>query len=214
MKVQTCPLCEAEKNSHFFHDENRDYFKCQNCQLIFVPRSQFLSEIEEKKRYDLHQNNPEDKEYRNFLGRIFNPMKERLAPGSYGLDFGSGPGPTLSVMFQEAGYSVDIYDHYYANNPRVFQKQYDFITATEVLEHLHNPGKELNKLWDCLKQNGNLGIMTKFMKNKEMFDQWHYKRDLTHVCFFSRPTLLWLAEKWQSELTFLDSDIAIFFKKH
>ena len=134
-------------------------------------------------------------------------------PGNCGLDFGSGPGPTLSLMFEEAGYSVAVYDHYYAREPAVLERQYDFITATEVLEHLREPGRELDSLWGCLKPGGNLGVMTKFALDQERFAQWHYKNDPTHVCFFSRATLDWLATEWQAELTFVDTDAAIFLKK-
>ncbi|NOX96903.1 MAG: class I SAM-dependent methyltransferase [Nitrospirae bacterium] len=213
MKSQACPLCNTETVRSYFQDDRRDYLRCQMCHLIFVPSGQFLSEREEKVRYDLHQNRPEDQRYRQFLGRIFNPLQERLAPGSYGLDFGSGPGPTLSVMFEEAGHSVTIYDYYYARKPSVLEKQYDFITATEVLEHLHMPGKELDRLWNCLKPGGSLGVMTKLALEPERFSQWHYKNDPTHVCFFSRSTFEWLAAQWLAELTFVDKDAAIFLKK-
>jgi len=213
MKIQACPLCKTEAGSSYFRDIQRDYFQCQACHLIFVLPEQFLSEGEEKGRYDLHQNRPEDQRYRQFLGRIFNPMRERLAPGSSGLDFGSGPGPTLSVMFEEVGHSVTIYDYYYARNPSVLERQYDFITATEVLEHLHNPGKELDRVWSCLKLGGNLGVMTKLALDRERFARWHYKDDPTHVCFFSRVTFEWLANQWQAELSFVDKDAAIFLKK-
>lgn len=128
---------------------------------MFVPPVQFLSEEDEKGRYDLHQNSPYDQGYRRFLHCIFIPMRNLLAPGSRGLDFGSGPWPTVSIMFEEIGHSMAIYDHFYARNPSALEKQYDFITATEVVEHLHNPQNELDRLWACLKPGGRLGIMTK-----------------------------------------------------
>ena len=62
-----------------------------------MPHENFLSAEDEKARYDLHQNSPNDNRYRQFLNRIFVPMQERIAPESCGMDFGSGPGPTLSI---------------------------------------------------------------------------------------------------------------------
>jgi len=196
----------------FYQDSHRDYFRCQICNLVFVPSAQFLSAEDEKARYDLHQNSPDDQDYRRFLSRIFIPMQELLAPGSRGLDFGSGPGPTLSKMFEEVGHSMAIYDHFYARNSSVLEKQYDFITATEVVEHLHNPKKELDRLWACLKPGARLGIMTKLALDREAFARWHYKNDPTHVCFFSRLTFEWLAAQWQAELTFADKDVILFHK--
>jgi hypothetical protein len=180
---------------------------------VFVPSWQFLPAEDEKKRYDLHQNSPEDLNYRRFLSRVFIPMQRCLTPGSSGLDFGSGPEPTLSMMFEEAGHSMTLFDYFYEQVPAVLEKQYDFITATEVVEHLHDPKKELERLWACLKQGGRLGIMTKLAVEQDAFEHWHYKNDLTHVCFFSRATFTWLALQWNADLTFADSDVVLFHKK-
>ena len=137
----TCPLCQKSEVSPFFKDQ-RDYFICAHCSLVFVPPQQFLSLEEEKAVYDLHENSTDDPGYRRFLNRTFKPVLQNLKPGSYGLDFGSGPGPTLSVMFEEQGHSMNIYDPIYTPETEVFQHQYDFITATEVVEHLHHPQTE------------------------------------------------------------------------
>ena len=68
---------------------------------MFVPRSYHLSAADEKAQYDLHENDPNDPGYRAFLDRLAGPLDKRLAPHSHGLDFGCGPGPTLSVMLEE-----------------------------------------------------------------------------------------------------------------
>ncbi|WP_455201912.1 class I SAM-dependent methyltransferase [Kaarinaea lacus] len=180
--------------------------------MIFVPSIHFLSAEEEKSQYDLHQNHPDDQGYRKFLSRLLIPMKEKLKPGDCGLDFGSGPGPTLSIMFEEQGYTMKIYDHFYADDGYVLQQQYDFITATETLEHLHRPKTELERLWSILKPGGCLGIMTKLVKDREAFTHWHYKNDLTHVCFFSQQTFNWLAELWQARLEYYGDDVIVFQK--
>lgn len=193
-------------------DKRREYFKCQECELIFVPEKYFLSPEEEKAEYDLHSNNPNDSEYRKFLSRLFNPMQQYLTRGSCGLDFGSGPGPALSAMFEEAEYPMDIYDRFYAPDNTVFEKTYDFITSTETLEHLHNPAYELKRLWDILKPGGVLGVMTQLVLDKEKFARWRYKDDMTHICFFSVATFRWLTSKWNARLEFADKN-AIFLIK-
>jgi len=204
-----CPLCKSSKIKEFFQDKQRRYQRCDQCQLTFVPEEYFLSEIAEKAEYDLHLNSPNDQGYRNFLSRLALPMQQLIPPQSHGLDFGSGPGPTLSVMFEEAGYRMAIYDKFYAAIAERLQQRYDFITATEVVEHLKSPQKTLNQLWQCLKPNGYLGIMTKLARDRDAFAKWHYKNDLTHIIFFSRETFIWLAEQWHAELTFIDNDVII-----
>jgi SAM-dependent methyltransferase len=208
-----CPLCGSEEVYDFYQDKRRDYYQCRVCSLVFVPPAQFPSAEDEKKRYDLHRNSPADPGYRGFLSRLFIPLVQCLAPGSRGLDFGSGPAPTLSLLFREAGHSITLYDPFYEPVPAVLEGRYDFITATEVVEHLHDPKKELDRLWTCLKPGGRLGILTQFAVERDVFPQWYYKNDLTHVCFFSQATFRRLAREWNADLTFADTDVALFYKK-
>ena len=208
-----CPLCKSNKNRAYSKDKKRSFFKCLECELVFVPKEFFISEEAEKAEYDLHQNSPDDKHYRKFLSKIFDPLQKLLKKRSNGLDFGSGPGPTLSLMLTEIGHNMNIYDHFYANEQSVLEKQYDFITATEVIEHLHNPQQILDKLWSCLKKDGLLGIMTKNIPaNQEDFSNWGYKRDLTHLCFYSPATFKWITAHWHYNIAYIAKDVIIFRK--
>ncbi|OGW39197.1 MAG: hypothetical protein A2X58_11355 [Nitrospirae bacterium GWC2_56_14] len=210
--ITACPLCWSEKVREYARDKRREYYQCRTCDLVFVPSRQFLSAEDERKRYDLHQNSPQDQNYRSFLSRLFIPLQKKLAPCSHGLDFGSGPEPTLSGMFEEAGHRMTLFDHFYEPVPAALERQYDFITATEVVEHLHDPKKELERLWSCVKQGGWLAIMTNPAVDQEAFPRWYYKNDLTHVCFFSRTTFAWLALQWRAEAVYADSDVVLFHK--
>ncbi len=208
-----CPLCHGVSINKTYHQDTRRNFQaCTTCQLVFVPPEQFLTAEAEKAAYDHHQNSPDDGAYRQFLSRLFIPMQQELQPASHGLDFGSGPGPTLSVMFEEAGHTVSLYDYFYANDPSVLQQSYDFITTSEVIEHLHQPKRELEGLWNLLKPEGILGIMTKRVLDQQAFTTWHYKNDLTHVCFFSETTFSWLAKQWTANITFVATDVVLFKK--
>ncbi|HJO94335.1 MAG TPA: class I SAM-dependent methyltransferase [Victivallales bacterium] len=209
---EKCILCGSSGLSLFYQNAKRDFLLCPECDLVFVPENQRLNSKEEFRRYNFHQNNPEDEGYRKFLNRIFKPMNDLIYPGSKGLDFGSGPGPVLSLMFSEVGHDMNIYDHYFNNDRSVFKKKYDFITATEVVEHLFDPLKELELLWFCLNQGGYLGIMTNLVKDQESFPKWYYKDDETHVTFFSENTFLWLQKKWNSSVSFVSENVIIFEK--
>lgn len=175
-----------------------------------MPPEYHLSLEEEKAEYDLHQNSPLDQGYRTFLGRLFEPIQARISPHSRGLDFGSGPGPTLSVMFEEAGHPMAIYDPFYAPDPSPLSTQYDFVTASEVVEHLRNPQEDLAQLCSCVRPGGLLGIMTKLALDSAAFAGWHYKNDRTHVSFFSRQTFTWLAQEWGANVSFVGKDVTLF----
>ncbi|MCD6389737.1 MAG: class I SAM-dependent methyltransferase [Desulfobulbaceae bacterium] len=207
-----CPLCADTGSSHFHSDRNRDYYCCPYCHLVHVPPLQLLSPEAERAEYDKHQNSPDDAGYRKFLSRLFIPLNTRLSPGSHGLDFGSGPGPTLSLMFEEAGHRMSLFDPFYAPKKDALNRQYDFISATEVVEHLHDPKTELTLLWSILKPGGWLGIMTKLVLDRAAFSNWHYKNDPTHVCFYSIKTMEWLARQWQVKLLPIGKDVLLFQK--
>lgn len=208
-ECSACPLCTHE--SDFFHeDARRRYFRCAQCRLVFADRLSLPTKSEEKCHYDHHQNDPSDPRYRQFLSRMFLPLQERLIPGSQGLDFGCGPGPALSQMFIEAGHPTRTYDPIYAADPSALQARYGFITATEVAEHFHFPGREFDRLWSLLKPGGWLGIMTKRVTDLQSFQSWHYKLDPTHVAFFAVETFAWLAGRWKAEWIIAGDDVVLF----
>ena len=116
-------------------------------------------------------------------------------------------------MLMEAGHQVDIYDLFYAHDPSVFAKTYHFITASEVVEHLHQPRRELNRLWNCLRVGGLLGIMTKLLHESQSFAEWHYRRDPTHVIFFREETFQWLESYWHADLIVAGEDVRLLIKR-
>ncbi|MBF0289104.1 MAG: class I SAM-dependent methyltransferase [SAR324 cluster bacterium] len=208
-----CPLCGSNESDLFFEDKKRAYWRCCHCLLVFVPTCYWLSIEDEKDIYDLHENSTQDPGYRQFLSRLSQPLSERLAPKQQGLDFGCGPGPTLSVLLEEQGHQLDLYDPFYYNNPSVFNKDYDFICSTEVVEHMSDPNKEFVKLFKMLKRGGWLGIMTKLVMDEHAFGQWHYIQDMTHICFYSRSTFEYLAQRFDAELRFVANDVILLNKK-
>ncbi|MCW8348454.1 class I SAM-dependent methyltransferase [Vibrio sp. ZSDZ65] len=210
--MQTCPLCAAENASHYHSDKKRDYLQCPRCQLVFVPAEQRLDARAEKAVYDLHNNDPSDAGYRRFLSRLASPLSERLPQGSMGLDFGCGPGPTLSVMFEEKGFPMSLYDLYYYPESKALESKYDFVTATEVIEHLYQPNKIWQQWLALIKPGGYLGLMTKMVIDVDAFSTWHYKSDQTHVVFFSRATFLFLAKRDGLEIEFIGNDVILLRK--
>lgn len=207
-----CPFCLAPDADSFHENAHRAYLRCATCALVFVPEPFLPSIAEEKAQYDLHENSPEDSGYRTFLNRLAVPLRKRLPDRAHGLDFGSGPGPTLSVLLEEAGHRVRLYDPIYAPDTSVLQGPYDFITATEVFEHLHQPARTVSILYQALQPHGLLGIMTKRVQSQAAFRTWHYIQDPTHVCFWSETTFRWLANSWSASVDFPDQDVVILQK--
>ena len=202
-----CPLCDCEHVTCYHEDARREYWRCSNCALIFVPPRFYLDREAEKAEYDLHRNAVDDAGYRQFLSRLASPLLQRLPAGARGLDFGCGPAPALADLLRERGCEVALYDPFYAPQHSLLDTRYDFICATEVVEHLHQPGRELQRLWSILQPEGWLAVMTKLVKSREAFATWHYKRDPTHVCFFSDTTWQWWAQEFDARIERYGADV-------
>ncbi len=210
---RVCPLCRGADTRDFYRAPDRPYRRCSVCALVFVPRTWHLSRAAEKAQYDLHCNGPSDAGYRHFLSRMTAPLAARLKPASAGLDFGSGPGPTLCVMLAELGHRVTNFDPFYAPDNDVLEQRYDFVTATEVVEHLSAPGAVLSQLWGLLLPGGWLGLMTQPAVQEADFGAWHYKNDPTHVTFFAHASFLWLGAQWGVEPQFFAGGVVLFHKQ-
>jgi len=213
----TCPLCDSDQISKLFERVDsalgtRQYDQCASCRLIFLLPENHLSREAEKARYDTHQNSPEDKDYVQFLRRLTDPLKEKLRPGFGGLDFGSGPGPTISAIFKEEGFEVKNYDPFYASDERLLRQKYDFITCSETVEHFYSPRKQFQQFDELLNDVGYLGIMTQMLRKDESFADWWYHKDPTHVCFYGHDTFDWIAQ-WQSWRVEYPADNVVIYTK-
>ena len=205
-----CPLCGAAQSRGFAEIDDRRYFRCDRCWLTFLDPAQLPDRAVERATYDLHQNDPADPRYRAFLDRLITPLLAHLRPGMVGLDFGCGPGPTVSVMLAERGLEVTDYDPIYRPDPRALERTYDFVTCTEVIEHLHRPGEELGRIERLLRPGGWFGVTTEVLGNDERFAGWWYRRDPTHVAFYRRETFGWIAKRFDWKVAFPARTVVLF----
>lgn len=208
-----CTLCSQPSNP-FCEDRKRQYFRCTSCDLIFADPDARLNQEEEKSIYGFHTNDPDDARYRDFLSQLSIPLLEKIRSGMHGLDFGSGPGPTLNLMLEEQGMTMSIYDIYYAPDHGQLERQYDFVTCSEVVEHFGEPGKSWPELVTLVQPGGWLGVMTwLFIKDSaEDFQRWGYKGDPTHVSFYTPSTMQWLAEHFELSLEIVSDRVMLFRK--
>ena len=104
------------------------------------------------------------------------------------------------------------YDKFYADQPELLTRRYDFITSTEVIEHLAAPRAVLDGLWACLNPGGVLVLQTQRVLGDERFKSWRYRHDPTHIVFFAEASFRALAARWQADLCFPHTDVAVFTK--
>lgn len=204
-----CLLCHT--NSTAFE---LDTFMCPECQLVFKNPENFLSDEEDVKRYSSHQNISTDQGYLDFLGKVVNPLKQFLPRKFSALDFGCGPGPTMPVLLEELGGSVENYDPIFFPDAHLLVPDiYDVVTCTEVVEHFKTPAKDWDILIDLVKEGGLLGVMTQLFSKETDYQKWWYKNDPTHIVFYQAHTMNWIAEKYNLDILFADQKSVIILKK-
>lgn len=191
-----CKLCTSATNLWQHSSFEQHYAYCPQCELIAQEESYNVSLEREKQQYDQHHNTLENEGYvamfETFLDFFWHDF---TCKDISCLDFGSGPTPVLSTLMHKRGANVDYYDKFYQPK-RVFEgKSYDLITSTEVFEHLNHPLETLMLLAHHLKPQGYIALMTLFHDNSmENFWKWWYRRDPTHITFYTPKTLDFLAQ--------------------
>lgn len=211
-----CKIC-GENTIKIHHEKMKiDYFNCYNCQFIFKDDKYILSPEEEIKRYNTHNNSINDPKYVEYFYKFLNnalfPFVEK---GKKGLDFGSGPSPVLAeILKRNHDFDMDIYDLYYSPEKIYVGKTYDFITTTEVIEHLESPMDYFKLFNKLLNDDGILCVMTLLHpKDIQKFINWHYIRDKSHISFFTLETMEYIGEKTGFEIIYSDNTRYITFKK-
>lgn len=201
-----CIVCGALHPRPFSTIDNVCYIRCSICHATFLNPEHRLPIEEEHRRYRLHRNYPFDPNYRRFLSKLAEPLLQRLAEQSKGLDYGCGPGPALAFMFQEAGHHMRLFDPLFFPDPEPLEHLYDFITCTETIEHFHRPAREFARFDRMLRPGGWLGLMTCFQTRDDRFTHWHYRRDPTHVVFYRATTMSYIARQfgWACEIPIKD----------
>lgn len=208
----SCLLCQSSADS-FAAVFSGHYFRCPDCSLIFQHPDEFPSRAEERAYYDTHRNDVDDPGYRRFLARMSSTLFPRLPAGASGLDFGCGPAAALVAMAREAGFDMHGYDPLFADEPALMERQYDFVTCTETVEHFHSPLEGFAQLDAVLVPGGWLGVMTSEPpRERESFERWHYHRDPTHVCFFSRKAMRTVAQRFGWRCEFPAPNVSLFRK--
>lgn len=211
-----CKICGSSTERIFDRQFEIDYFHCKKCDFLFMDDSKVISPEGEKNLYCNHNNSLENVGYvnmfRDFIEKYIAPFEANIETA---LDFGSGPGPVLALLLKEMGLKVDIYDVYFSPEKVYLNKCYDLITCTEVLEHLSRPLETLRLLHNLLNENGILAVTTMFHpETDEQFQNWWYRRDRTHISFYTPLTLRYIAADLGFEIVITDNKKTCVFRKH
>lgn len=181
--------------------------------------SQWLPRNQERERYDHHEN-VDTEGYRSFLRPLFDEIEaycaKRHLPCDI-LDFGCGPTAFFARWLEDEGLGpVRKYDLFYFTDQGALQKPVDVIVSTEVWEHFHHPQEEIEQLVKVLKPGGIFAIATAAHPVRDgdvsPFYDWYYRRDLTHVVFYSEIAMGWIAKRFGLRLVRATSPYWIFEK--
>jgi len=205
--AKICPVCGTPSPSFTDVQLACVTYHCPSCELIFKDESCFPTEAQERKKYGEHNNTLENEGYVAMFKQFIDfTLSHTARPVKRVLDFGSGPAPVLAELLRRRGFDVAVYDKHFAPRPPDENAEFDLITSTEVIEHIADPMQALRYLKSHLAPGGTIALMTQFHDNSEAFYlNWWYRRDPTHLCFFTPKTFGVAAKLLQMELTAHDA---------
>ena len=210
-----CPLC-GFSTCTLTSGENREYRLCSQCRAISVPARFHISRDDEVKRYLEHNNNLENEGYVQMFQEKISILQAYEIKSA--LDYGCGYEPVLKTLMERQGIKADGYDPNFFPDTRL-DKRYDLVISTETFEHFRNPAQEIPRIAELVVPGGVLAIMTRFypIGNKELlpdlFADWFYKRDPTHIIFYCTETFQWLADHIGFKLIFNNEYDFVVLKK-
>ncbi len=184
-----CPLCNSKSTP-----VDSKYLDCPTCLSRFLHPTHVLPPDAEKAEYELHNNDILDPRYQSFVKPITDAVLANHSPDQSCLDFGSGPASVIAHVLSSSGFQMAAYDPFFRRDASLLDQHYDFITCSETVEHFHSPRLEFERLHALLKPGGTLYISTLLYDDSIPFENWHYRRDTTHVFLYRAETFSWLAE--------------------
>jgi len=206
-----CKICNSDCYLIYDQQFEIDYHRCKSCGFIYEDPKFHVSFNEELNEYKTHNNSIEDEGYVNMFKRFMEAFEPFVDNKSL-LEYGSGPEPVFSEVLRQSGYKVSSYDPFFLPDETYLEKTYDVITSTEVFEHFVEPLAEIEKLVGLLNDNGVLAVMTQFPKDDEHFKSWWYRRDKTHISFYTIESFKEIAKKYNLEIVYYNEKDYMIFK--
>lgn len=199
--MKICVFCQNPDCSALVAG-GKKYWQCSECGGIFLDPDERPSAKAEKDRYETHNNTMDDPVFRAYLSGFIDPVLEKTGPVRTVFDYGSGPEPVLAGILAERGYTVRAYDPFFAPGTACFDEGADLVVCHEVAEHFFEPRRDFARMTACVKPGGFLAIGTMLLPcgsafregdlaaSREFFLKWWYRKDNTHVSFYTARALL------------------------
>lgn len=211
-----CKICGS--NTRVIRDTQFeiDYYKCLECEFIQMDDKYKVSYEDERAVYDLHENSLECEGYVNMFRKFLDESVMPFRRNGCGLDFGSGPTPVLMQLInRDYEFDMENYDLHFQPDKVYENKKYNLVVSTEVVEHLLDPMESFELIYSILDEGGVFAFMTMIHNNDdESFKDWWYRRDKTHISFYSEKTLKYIADKIGFDFVYSDKKrVFTFIKK-
>lgn len=211
-----CRLC-LSKSSYVFKRKllkfNVSYFQCERCGYLQTEEPFWLEDAY-KEEINLTDTGLAARSIHN-LGVVLafylsSQLKKPLL-----LDYSGGYG-LLTRLLRDSGVNAFWSDKYckclfsrgFEDNGNT---KYDIVTSFEVLEHLHNTKKELNKI---LGKGDNFIFTTSLYKNNVPSDWWYFGSEHgQHIGLYTKKSMQYIANENNFFYSCILKDYHIFTKK-
>ena len=219
IKPLSCLLCDQPLTTIFDTQIKVNhtcvyYHVCNHCGFTWKDPQFYVPLEEEKRQYDYHQNSLENEGYVKMFETFIDVAISPFIQAGSALDYGAGPGPVLPYLLTQKGFETTLYDPFYAPYAKCLNTQYDLVTVTEVFEHFYDPLASIKRVVDCVKPQGILAIMTRFKTmDNPTFLTWWYRRDVTHVCFYTEKAFQFIAKRFNLTQLYTNHTNIIVFRK-
>jgi len=203
-----CPCCRGATEPFALGRET--FHRCPACGFIRKDASLHPSLEAERARYDRHQNAAGDG-YDQVLETFLKTAVLPFSAPCEALDFGCGRSGRLLERMRQNGFSATGYDPFYAPAPTVLERRYGLVTATEVVEHFRDPETAWRQLCGLVAEGGILAMSTRLIPAD--FTGWWYRRDETHLCFYTERALVSIACRFGLRVLHTDAAGVITFHR-
>ena len=211
-----CPVCQNELK-FWIEKKRRAIFKCSHCNHICVPAGQLKDEnnssIYERDK-PIFENDDKIDYYLDETNLLSAKKKKELVKnyiknGADLLDIGSNYGHFLfsikdvfngvgleispsAVNWSQHNFDVKTFIGSAENIPPEIQKEFKVITMWDVIEHLENPNKALDEVYNHLENDGYFFLSTPDSSSwiaRLLGRRWYHLDPEQHINLFSKKNL-------------------------
>ena len=196
-----CPLCGAPADP--FDLDGIRLWRCRGCGFLRKDPRHHPTLAAERERYDRHAVVAEAP----FIARQQEFLETFALPYAHvrtALDFGSGRTGVVLGLLAAKGFQTTAYDPFYAPDPTTLERRYGLVVATEVVEHFRDPAASWGLLTRLALPDGVIAVSTRFVPAD--FAGWWYRRDTTHLCFYTPAAFRAIAARFGLAILAADGD--------